>query len=179
MKPLRSNAPSASPRSNQLPRNLVVAPAATKGKERRKDMPKQELIDEINSKDIPEDVRAKALAAIERIAESGEAQYDDEGYGLDGHFVWDATQENHVFWSEINKAPRRSPDAATSPRPQTATRKQRILDRLTSVEQQQADAEAMRWQKRDDELAAITVDKSKPFIGAADVQWMLKGKAIK
>jgi hypothetical protein len=140
-------------------------------------MPKQELIDEINSKDIPEDVRAKALAAVEKLKGYQLFHGWDEVMVVDD-IRWDSTPEGHEFWEIIDGADVLYPVACTARQsdPEQTTRKQRILDRLTSVEQQQEEAESMRWQKRDEELAAITVDRSRPFIGAADVQWMLKGR---
>jgi hypothetical protein len=61
--------------------------------------------------------------------------------------------------------------------PSSTEDKEAELARLHAQEEEQRRQEEERWQCRDAELAAITVDRSCPFIGAGDVRWMLKRKA--
>lgn len=132
-------------------------------------MSKQDLIDEINSKDIAEDVRERALAAIERIASSGEANWGRTATKI-YHFIWSVTAEGHDFWSDINNAPKLlEPRQPSRPKPTIAALDARIAA--------QDEAEVQRWQRRMDELAemAATTDRSKPFIGAADAMYALRG----
>jgi hypothetical protein len=53
---------------------------------------------------------------------------------------------------------------------------QRLQSDLDALIQANEEAEKQRWQQREEELANLEVDKSKPFLGAADVAYMLKGK---
>jgi hypothetical protein len=54
--------------------------------------------------------------------------------------------------------------------------RQRLQSELDTLIQANEEAEKQRWQQREEELANLEVDKSKPFLGAADVAYMPRGK---
>lgn len=69
-------------------------------------MSKQLIIKEIEGKDIDADTKQIALAAIERITSTGEAQYGPSGFseGMMTAFAWELTQEGSLFWEDIYMA---------------------------------------------------------------------------
>jgi hypothetical protein len=78
-------------------------------------MAKSDLINEINSKDIAPDVKEKALAAIERICETGESVFNPNAKTIADYFFFDSTREGWDFWDRINNAVALSPHLPSSP----------------------------------------------------------------
>jgi hypothetical protein len=64
-------------------------------------MAKSDLIKEVESKDIAPDVKEKALAAIERIASTGECVYNADQTKIADSFDWNDTEEGYDFWYNI------------------------------------------------------------------------------
>jgi rubrerythrin len=68
-------------------------------------MSKERLIAEIQSKDIYASLKAKAISALERIAETDEAEFNESSTRIRQAFSWKDTQEGEAFWEVIDEAP--------------------------------------------------------------------------
>jgi hypothetical protein len=75
---------------------------------------KADLIKEIQSKDIDPQTKEKALAAIERIASTGEYTFFADQTGIADSFDWNDTEEGYDFWYGIAVAKLKSPVVAPS-----------------------------------------------------------------
>ena len=60
--------------------------------------------DTINKKDIPENIRTRALAEIDKIVEIPSCEFENKS-NMSWAFMWRNTPSGYNFWSEINSAP--------------------------------------------------------------------------